>query len=96
MDLDLLVESESDSDGEADGEGRAAGDRGDRDGTDNAGGGGKYTSKFIFGGKYEHHLRSQAGGTATTTRSSPTTTPGARAPTQRTRSPTPAPRRTSR
>ena len=41
MDLDLLVESESDSDGEADGEGRAAGDRGDRDGTDNAGGGGQ-------------------------------------------------------
>ena len=38
MDLDLLVESESDSDGEADGEGRAAADRGDRDGTDNAGG----------------------------------------------------------
>ena len=36
MDLDLLVESESDSDGEADGD-RAV-DRGDRDGTDNAGG----------------------------------------------------------
>ena len=39
MDLDLLVESESDSDGEADGD-RAV-DRGDRDGTDNAGGAGQ-------------------------------------------------------
>ena len=46
MDLDLLVESESDSDGEADGEGRAAADRGDRDGTNNAGG--KYNIKQIY------------------------------------------------